>query len=172
MKAKNLNHVILFPLCALILLSCEKSSTSSTMDVYSDFSINGMQFGCSETIDLEDITNSLGWGVNNNGGSESDVYLSFISPQDGNRYIGFNLISRNGTTLKLGANSNCELYLLNGNTTYSSDEITINITHKASSVKDYYEGTFSGVVTEVDMSNWTSNDYQANGSFKVPLWYE
>lgn len=141
------------------------------MDVHSDFSINGMQFGCSESIDLSDITNSLSWGVNNNGGTESTVYLSFISPQDGNRYIGFNLISPNGSILELGSNSNCELYLLNGNTTYTSDEISINITHEPNSVKDYYEGTFTGVVTEVDMSNWTSNDYQATGSFKVPLWY-
>lgn len=151
----------------LIFSNCSNNSSSedSNMDVYSTFLCNGQQLGASKTISLSKVTN---WSVTTQ--STKDVIsLGFTSPSNGQTYSGFLINSANGSHLHIGNNSNCTLQLMNGNNLYSCSNLTVNITHMASSINDYIEGTFSGNITLTCTSPFSTNIYLSSGSFKAPL---
>jgi hypothetical protein len=162
------NLIVKLPILLLVLLlsACtKKPSSSSSMDVYSTFSCNGKELGRSKSISLTSITNWMLTKQTNN----DQISLGFTSPEDGKTYSGFFINSPKGSNFRLGTNTNCTLSLMNGNTIYSSSNLTVTITHFPSAVNDYCEGTFTGIVSVTSTSPISFNDYASTGSFKVPL---
>ncbi len=164
---KKLFTKILLISFIIIISSCSNNSSTdeSNMNVYSTFLCNGQQLGASKTISISQITN---WSLTTQS-TKDLISLGFTSPNDGQTYSGFFINSANGSHLHAGNNTNCTLSLMNGNNLYSCSNLTVNITHMASVLNDYIEGTFSGNVTLTCTSPFSSNDYPVNGSFKVPL---
>lgn len=159
-------HNLLFFTLFFVFVNCSNNSSTeeTSMDVYSTFLCNGQQLGASKTISLSDVTN---WSVTTQS-TKDQISLGFTSPSDGQTYSGFFINTATGSHLHTGINTNCKLNLMNGNNLYSCSSLTVNITHLATEINDYTEGTFSGNVTLTCTSPFSSNDYQASGSFKVP----
>lgn len=179
---KNQIVSVLILTLGLLSIGCEEENStpsasnnpppnpSNTLNVFSTFFSNGTQYGASATIDTSQFTT---WYVDKNNGNQTElVSLDWRSPDDGQTYSGFFIVSPSGIPFHLGSNPGCEVTLGGGSFTYINDgPITVNFTKIASSVNDTYEGSFTGTFLFTDATNWPpAQEYRtASGSFKVPL---
>ena len=156
-----MKKIILFSLSAIFLFA---GCNSSLVDVYSELSVNNIQYGASDQVDLSDQSTWLQFSstIDNNG--KLDVLLAFTSPSNGQAYSGFVISNINKS---LGNSSGATLSLMNGNTVLSCSNLSVTMTQIASGPGEFDEGTFAGTVTVTVTSPFSSNSYPCSGSFKV-----
>jgi hypothetical protein len=157
-----MKKIILLSLSAMFLFA--GCNSSNLVDVFSELSVNSIQYGASDQVDLSDQSTWPQFSSSIGSDGKLDVFLAFTSPSNGETYSGFVITNVNKT---LGTSSGATLALMNGNTVLSCSNLSVTMTQIASGPGEFDEGTFTGTVTVTVTSPFSYNSYPCSGSFKV-----
>jgi hypothetical protein len=157
-----MKKIILLSISAIFLFA--GCNSSNLVDVFSELSVNNIQYGATGEIDLNNESSWLGFSSTLDSNSDIDILMNFTSPSNGQKYSGFAITN---ISPSIGTSTGAILSLVNGNNVLSCSNLSVTMTQIASGPGEFDEGTFTGIVTITVMSPLSSNSYPCSGSFKV-----
>jgi hypothetical protein len=158
---KKTQNIFFFAILLITCYGCRDRADG--VDVYHSFTLNGHNYGLTETINL---ATDVSWNTTLGSSNTLSVNLPYILPGATTVYSSMIFYIKNPI---LGDNVATYTLLADGNSYREASSFRVNLTHLASSPGDYYQGTFHGTIECMDFSTYNSNYYASSGDFKVYL---
>ena len=160
---KKTQNIFMFAILLITCYGCRDRDRADGVDVYHSFTLNGHNYGLTESINL---ASDVSWNTTLGSSNILSVNLPYILPGETTVYSSMTFYIENPI---LGDNV-ANYTLLTGDKSYvEASSFRVNLTHLASSPGDYYQGTFHGTIEIFDFSTSNSDYYASSGDFKVYL---